>query len=259
MLEWFPVPFDWCLVLFFLLGLVAGRVGAVFVEAYSKLGEINKDFFSFFLKCQSEWKYIPCSWFVGKVKGWKLPFRPFVIEILMAVLFTLLFYFIGWKYVLLEYLIFTFALVVASAIDMEQMILPDLFTLSGIVIGLMGAILNPESEREFWPALAGVLMGGGFLWFIAVFYYAVRKEEGLGGGDIKLLAWIGAVLTWRAVPFVIILSCFIGLFAGIIMMFHSKDYLKQSIPFGPYLAFSALIYIFCGKTLASLYLSFFYM
>ena len=260
--EWSLFPFDGFLILFFVLGLILGRVGAIIVEAYSQLGEINKDFFSFFIKCQNEWKYLPCSWFIGKIKNWKLPLRPFIIEILMAFLFSLLFYFIGWKYILLEYLIFTFGLVVVSAVDIEKMILPDLFTLSGIVIGLLGAILNPEKGHKLWSvwfAFAGVLMGGGSLWFIAAFYYALRKGEGLGGGDIKLLAWIGAVLTWRAVPFVVMLSCFIGLFAGLIMMFYSKEYLKQVIPFGPYLAFSALTYIFYGERLSNWYLSLFYM
>lgn len=259
MFEWFPSSFSWGVILFCALGFVFGRIGAILVEVFSKVGEINKDFFPFFFKCCQQWGYLPFSWLFRVLKGQKLPVRPFIIEILIVVLFVLLFHFIGWKYVLLEYLIFTFALVIASAVDLEQMILPDSLTLSGIVIGLVGAFLNPEAGREFWPAFAGVLMGGGFLWSIAILYYYLRKEEGLGGGDIKLLAWIGAVLTWRAVPFVILLSCFTGLFTGLFMMFRSKNYLQQSIPFGPYLAFSALTYIFCGEELARLYLSFFQM
>ena len=244
---------------YFYFGLILGRVGAILTELFSDFEKLSTGFLSFALNCQNRWGYLPFSWIIKKIQGREAALRPFIIEAIMAVLFAALFSFIGWKYVLLEYLIFTFALLVASAVDLEQMILPDSLTLSGIVIGLVGALLNPEMGREFWPSLAGVLMGGGFLWFIAVCYYAIRKEEGLGGGDIKLLAWIGAVLTWRAVPFIILLSCFIGLFTGIIMMFRSKNYLQQSIPFGPYLAFSALVYIFCGEDLAHLYLSAFYM
>ena len=257
--DWFLPFLNWNCFLFFVLGLVFGRVGAFLVEVFSDIEEKRKNIFSFFLECQNRWGWVPCSWIFKAVKREKTPVRPFIIELLMAVLFVLLFYFVGWKYLLLEYLIFTFSLVVVSAIDLEQMILPDSLTLSGILIGLVGALLNPEAGREFWPAFSGVLMGGGFLWFIALFYYALRKEEGLGGGDIKLLAWIGAVLTWRAVPFVILLSCFVGLFTGILLMFRSKNYLQQSIPFGPYLAFSALLYIFCGEELTHLYLSLFYM
>lgn len=257
--DWFLSFFNWSFFLFFVLGLVFGRVGAFLVEVFSDIEKRGKNVFSFFLRCQNQWGWIPCSWIAKKVAKRKVPIRPFIIELLITILFVFLFYFIGWKYVLLEYLIFAFALIVVSAIDLEQMILPDSFTLSGILIGLLGALLNPEIGREFWPSLAGVLMGGGFLWLIALFYYALRKEEGLGGGDIKLLAWIGAVLTWKAVPFVILLSCFIGLFTGIFLMFRSKKYLEQSIPFGPYLAFSALLYIFCGEELIHFYLSVFYI
>ena len=242
------------LFLFFILGLVLGRVGAVLTLAFSDLEKARKiGVLSFFRQCQNDWGALPLSTAFIKLKGQSAPLRPFIMELSMAVLFCLLFYFTGWKYLLLEYLIFTFALVVAGAVDIEQMILPDSLTLSGIVIGLLGAVLNPEAGREFWPALAGVLMGGGFLWFIAIFYYALRKEEGMGGGDIKLLAWIGAVLTWKAVPFVILLSCFLGLLAGVVTMFRSGSYLQQNIPFGPYLAFSALVYILGGEGLAQAY------
>ncbi len=259
--DWFSFSFHWNFYLFIVLGIVFGRVGAILTEIFSNIekGDTKGGFFSFCLKCQNDWGWLPCSWVAKKIKREKPPFRPFAIELLMAVLFVLLLYFVGWKYVLLEYLLFTFALVVASAVDLEQMILPDSLTLSGIFLGLTGALLNPEAGREFWPALSGMLMGGGFLWFIAIFYYALRKEEGLGGGDIKLLAWIGAVLTWKAIPFVILLSCFMGLFAGIVIMFQSKNYLRQTIPFGPYLAFSAIAYIFWGEELSRMYLSVFFM
>ncbi len=249
--------------LFFVLGLIMGRLAAVLTEFFSfleKTGQENKNFFSFFRQCQKKWGFFPCSYLIKKPAGERsAPFRSFAIELCMALLFALLFYTLGWQYVLPEYLIFTFALVVAGAVDLEHKILPDSLTLSGILIGLAGALLNPAEGREFWPALAGVLMGGGFLWFIALCYYAFRKEEGLGGGDIKLLAWIGAVLTWKAVPFVILLSCFAGLLTGLVMVAvsRSKGYLQQSLPFGPYLGFSALIYIFCGEKLAHSYLSLF--
>ena len=272
--------------LFFVFGLVLGRLAAILSEFFSEMDKSQDkspqspgNFFSFFRQCQKKWGVFPCSFLMkGLSKG--CPFRSLALELCMAVLFALLFFVTGCKYVLPEYLIFTFALVTACAVDIDRMILPDSLTLSGIAIGLIGALLNPEEGREFWPALAGMLMGGGFLWFIAVCYYAVRKEEGLGGGDIKLLAWIGAVLTWKAVPFVILLSCFAGLFTGLIMAIRAwakkylqsrrlfgdqkgdqkvefKNYLQQSLPFGPYLAGSALIYIFCGKKLAHLYLTLF--
>lgn len=178
-----------------------------------------------------------------------------LVELLTGLLFLGLYYFVGWQWLLLEYLIFAFGLVVVTFIDFDHMILPDVFTLSGIGIGLLGAILNPE--REFLPALAGVIMGGGFLWLIAFLYYVWRKEEGMGGGDIKLLAWIGAVLGWQSIPFVILASSVIGSVVGVAVMIKTKGGLKSSIPFGPYLALAAILYIMGGHQLGLWYLRIF--
>ena len=135
------------------------------------------------------------------------------------------------------------------------MILPDEFTLSGIVIGLIGAALNPQ--REFLDAFFGVLMGGGFLWGMAYIYFLFTKQEGMGGGDIKLLAWIGALLGWKAIPFVIMSSAIIGSVVGLFMARKQKAGLKTVIPFGPYLALGAVLYLFGGQTIALWYLDLF--
>lgn len=173
----------------------------------------------------------------------------------MAVLFGVAFYQIGWNWSLLEALVFIFGLVTVSFIDFDHMILPDKFTLPGIVIGLIGALLNPE--RDFLTALYGVLLGGGFLWAIAYLYALIRSREGMGGGDIKLLAWIGAVLGWKSVPFVILVASIFGSIVGVGAMLVSKksktkavseDHAEAepeafAIPFGPFLATAALIYL----------------
>ncbi len=161
----------------------------------------------------------------------------------------------GLSWSVLEHLIFVFGLVTASFIDFDHMILPDEFTLSGIVIGLVGAALNPD--RPFLPALFGVLVGGGFLWAIAAIYAAVRKQEGMGGGDIKLLGWIGAVLGWTSVPFVVISSSLVGSLVGLIIMAQKRKGLSQAIPFGPYLAFGAILYLFFGQDISEAYIRLF--
>ena len=258
-------------LLFFVLGLMAGRAAAVLAAVIQDdSGQIKTPLWPFFLKCQRAWGAAPVLYIFKKFKkqpcppplagreGRNIPFRPLVMELALGGLFAGLFYTFGWKYILLEYFIFAFGLITASAVDFERMILPDFLTLSGIVLGLGGALLNPEAGREFWPAFAGVLMGGGFLWMMAVCYYALRKEDGIGGGDIKLLAWIGAVLTWKAVPVIILLACAAGLFSSLGACFKSAEsWLKTGIPFGPCLSFSALVYIFFGERLAEWYLSFF--
>ncbi|OFZ19047.1 MAG: peptidase A24 [Bdellovibrionales bacterium RBG_16_40_8] len=196
------------------------------------------------------------SWFLlrGRCRKCRASysFRYPLVELIMASLFLGLYLKLGFSWLLLEYLVFTFGLVTVSFIDFDHMILPDVFTLSGIVLGLTGALINPE--RDFLSSLWGMLLGGGSLYAVAVIYSALRKQEGMGGGDIKLLAWIGALLGWTSVPFVVLSSSVIGSIVGSVSMIKKKDGLSHAIPFGPYLALGALLYIFCGKELSELYI-----
>lgn len=199
------------------------------------------------------------SWLLlrGMCRACRAPisFRYPLVELIMGGLFAGMVYKYGLNWLTAEYLIFCFGLVVVSFIDLDHMILPDEFTISGIVIGLLGAALNPS--REWMPALWGVLMGGGFLWAVAYVYLALRQQEGMGGGDVKLLAWIGAVLGWQAIPFVILVSSLLGSVVGLVAARKSGAGLKASIPFGPYLAVAALLYLFGGARLGIWYLQIF--
>ena len=167
---------------------------------------------SFCRSCNTKIKWynnIPIvSWFLLRGRcakcGAKYSFRYPLVEFIMGALFAMAGYTIGFNWTLLESLIFIFCVTTASFIDIDHMILPDKFTLSGIVIGLLGAWLNPE--REFLPAFIGAAAGFCFLYAIAYLYIVFRNREGMGGGDIKLIAWIGAVLGWKAIPFVILVS-----------------------------------------------------
>lgn len=185
------------------------------------------------------------SWVLlrGKCKecGEPISIRYPIVELLMGMFFAAIFYRYGWSISTIEYFLFTFAVVTSSFIDLDHMILPDRFTLSGILIGLLGAALNPD--RSFFDSLLGVVIGGGFLLGIAYFYFFFRKIEGMGGGDIKLLAWIGAVCGVQSLLFVILASSLLGLLVGSLYMLRSKEGLKTGIPFGPYLSLAALIYI----------------
>lgn len=196
-------------------------------------------------------------WLRGKCRNCqkRIPFRYPLVEILMGASFAAAFWYFGFSWYLIEILIFLFGLITVSFIDIDHFILPDVFTLSGIVIGLGGALLNPE--RSFWDAVLGVVLGGGFLWAIAYFYFVIRKQEGMGGGDVKLLAWIGAVIGWKAVPFVIIASSLAGTVGGGLAALNKNDGMKTVIPFGPYLAIGAVLYLFGGATIADWYLGLF--
>ena len=178
-----------------------------------------------------------------------------LVELLSAFLFLAVYLKSGLSWFTIEMIVFSYGLLVVSFIDLDHMILPDSFTLSGIVMGLLGAFLNPE--RAFLESFLGVLLGGGFLWFVAYLYWVLKKQEGLGGGDIKLLAWIGAVLGWKSFPFIILLSSFLGIFIGGAFLLFKTSSLKSYIPFGPYLAVSSLAYFFFGDKLSEIYFNFF--
>ena len=191
-------PWFW-LTFFGLLGLCLGSFANVIVVRLPlKQSSIFPNSHCPSCKHSIPWKYnIPVlSWLYlrgkcarCKVKiSWRYP----LIEFLMGLIFSALYLKLGLSWFFVECLIFSFCLVVVSFIDFEHMILPDVFTLSGIVIGLLGAALNPE--RAFLDAFLGVLLGGGLLWSVAWVYYSLRKQEGMGGGDIKLLAWLGALV-----------------------------------------------------------------
>lgn len=196
-------------------------------------------------------------WLGGRCRSCKatISWRYPLVEFLTGAIFLAVFLRYGWTITTLELVIFSWSLIVVSFIDFDHMILPDVFTLSGIVIGLLGSWLNPE--RTVMSALAGVIMGGGFLWTIAYVYYLLRKEEGMGGGDIKLLAWIGAVLGWTSIPFVILASSLIGSVVGLVYAVRSKTGLKSVIPFGPYLALAAILYYLGGEQIGLWYIGLF--
>lgn len=199
------------------------------------------------------------SYFILKGKcsscGEKFSLQYPLVEFLMACFFAAVVYQYGLSWTALEYLILVFGLVTAAFIDLEHMILPDEITLGGLVVGLIGAALNPE--RSFYEALFGVLFGGGILWLVAYVYFVFTGREGLGGGDIKLLGWLGALLGWKAIPFIILSSSVLGSVVGLLASRKNNDGLKTMIPFGPFLALGALLYILGLKSVGLWYVQLF--
>ncbi len=147
------------------------------------------------------------------------------------------------------------ALIVVTFIDLEHQIIPDEITLPGIVIGFACSFLIP---RLGWlNSLLGILAGGGSLFLVAWGYERFTGKEGMGGGDIKLLAMLGAFFGWKAIPFIIFVSSLTGSVIGITVMLIKKRDGKFAIPFGPFLVMGALIYLFFGSRLISWYLGLF--
>jgi leader peptidase (prepilin peptidase)/N-methyltransferase len=154
----------------------------------------------------------------------------------------------------LVYFAFIAALIVIAVIDLYHQIIPDVISLPGIGVGLLTSIIIPQIT--FFDSLIGILIGGGSLFLVATLYQWLFKREGMGGGDIKLLAMIGAFLGWKAVILTILSSSLIGSITGItIMVLKGKDF-KYAIPFGPFLSLGAVIALFCQNEIIFWYLQY---
>ena len=167
-----------------------------------------------------------------------------LIECFVGAGFFGIFLFVPSSWFSLETALFCFMAIVACVIDIKRTILPDTLTLGGTVLALAGAFLNPE--RQFMEAFLGVLLGGGFLIAVSYGYYLLRKTEGMGGGDIKMLAWIGALVGWKGILPVLMGACLLGSLVGL-MKLTLKRTSGHEIAFGPYLAFSSYIFILFSK------------
>ncbi len=147
---------------------------------------------------------------------------------------------------------FLCALIVITFIDLDHQIIPDAITLPGIVVGFLAAFFLAEPT---WKAsLAGMALGGGVLWAVAEAYHWLTGREGMGGGDVKLLAMIGAFLGWPAVPITLLIASLTGTLAGITVILSQGRDSRTPIPFGPFLALGAVCSLFYGEALIAWYL-----
>lgn len=151
-------------------------------------------------------------------------------------------------------LLFVAALIVLFAIDLEHQILPNAITLPGIAVGFAFALAGPPGWRA---SLAGIVLGGGVLYAVAGAYYLVRKEEGLGMGDVKMLAMIGAFLGWKAVLLTLVLASFSGALIGVAVILFQRGDMKYALPFGTFLALGALAAMLVGQPVIDWYASFY--
>ena len=148
--------------------------------------------------------------------------------------------------------VFVAALIVITFIDFDHQIIPDVISLPGIAIGLgLSLILDRPGVIN---ALVGAALGYGVLYAVATGYYWLRHEEGMGGGDLKLLAMVGAFLGWKAVPLTLLLGSLTGSVVGVSLMAVRGRDSRAPIPFGPFLAAGAVCALFFGDALIDWYL-----
>lgn len=177
-----------------------------------------------------------------------------IVELVTAAVAVLVVLFTPPGALLASRLVFSAILIVLFVIDLELQILPNIVTLPGIVVGFLFSLAAPPGPIA---SLAGMALGAGILYGIAAAYFAIRKEEGMGMGDVKMLAMIGAFLGWRAVLLTLILSSFSGALIGAALMTGKREGLRYALPFGTFLALGAFASMLAGDAILNWYLGFF--
>jgi leader peptidase (prepilin peptidase)/N-methyltransferase len=151
-------------------------------------------------------------------------------------------------------LVFTYFFVALTLIDLDEYLLPDSLTLPLIWIGLIANSFSIFTSLE--SAVYGAIAGYLSLWSIYWLFKLLTGKEGMGYGDFKLLAAIGALLGWQAIPVVILLSSVVGAVVGIVGIIILGRDKNIPIPFGPYLAAAGFIAALWGNDITTAYLQF---
>jgi leader peptidase (prepilin peptidase)/N-methyltransferase len=196
-------------------------------------------------------------WLRGRCRtcGAAIPWRYPLVELAGGLMALALWRTCPDKLLLLAYGPFCFALLALTAIDLEHLWLPDVITIPGITLGLLLSLVLPH--LSFQGAAAGALVGGGLFYGIGWLYEKLAGRRGLGGGDVKLMAMIGAFLGVGALPLIIVVSAALGILTGLIKILGQEpgqlhQWRTISLPYGPFLAAGAWYYLFWGERLLNL-------
>lgn len=172
-----------------------------------------------------------------------------ILELLMGVSWASLTWYYGFSPLLLQALFLVSLLWILTLIDLETGLLPNVLTFPGIVIGL---------GFSFWfgyfqDAVIGAVLGYGLFWLVARLFLLVTGREGMGYGDFKLLAMLGAFMGWQALPFIVFASSLAGSVVGILLLYRSHENMRTEIPFGPYLAAAGMVWFLWGADILQWY------
>jgi leader peptidase (prepilin peptidase)/N-methyltransferase len=178
--------------------------------------------------------------------GWRYP----LVEALTALLFAFSWWYFGPGMLLVSRLVFGCTLIVLFAIDLEHHLLPNVITLPGIFVGFAFSFFT---EPGWAASLIGIAFGGGFLYVIAEAYYRVRHEEGLGMGDVKMLAMIGAFVGWKLTLLTLIIASVAGSVIGVLLIVTRRGDMKYALPFGTFLAIGSAVAATVGPALLDWY------
>ncbi len=219
-------------------------------------------------KCRKQIKWydnIPIFSYIillGKCRycGRRISARYFIVELLTVAMSVVTFiHFQDIPKYLIYFCFLVAPLIVVAFIDLEHRLIPDIISIPGIAAGAMARLAF--AEGSFTPVILdimlGILVGGGFLCVVGLGYEWMKKQEGLGGGDVKLACMLGAFFGWKAVIFILLMSSMLGSVVGLFLIFVLKKGAKYAIPFGPFLVAAAYINLFFGERILGWYLSLF--
>jgi leader peptidase (prepilin peptidase)/N-methyltransferase len=177
--------------------------------------------------------------------------RYLVVELVTSVMFATAWWYYGPGPLLTARLVFGCALITLFAIDLEHHLLPNRITLPGILIGF---VFSAFTEPGWLDSLIGILVGGGLLFGVAELYYRVRHEEGLGMGDVKMLAMIGAFVGWKLTLVTLMMASLSGTVIGLFLIVTGRGSMKYALPFGTFLALGAAAATTIGPAMLEWYM-----
>ena len=195
------------------------------------------------------------AFLLGRCRTCRTPISPRypIVEALTAAMFGLAWWYYGPTPLVASRIVFGCMLIVLFAIDLEHHLLPNVITIPGIVIGFLFSVINDPGWKS---SLIGIVVGGGVLYVIAEGYYRVRHEEGLGMGDVKMLALIGAFLGWPLTLLSLMIASIAGTIIGIALIATGRGTMKYALPFGTFLAIGAAVSAAVGQAILDWYLRF---
>lgn len=185
----------------------------------------------------------------------KISPRYFVVELLSALAFLVLFRYFGFTAKFWIYSLVTFGLIVVTFVDLEFQIILDRVSIGGLVLGIILSVFILDLhgsltwKHGFIDSVIGALVGGGIIYLTGVLGQLAFKKEAMGGGDVKLMAMLGAFLGWKLVVLIFFLAPFFGTPAGLYIKFVKKH---DIIPYGPYISIAGFVVMIWGNKILSL-------
>lgn len=183
----------------------------------------------------------------------KISLRYPLIELTSAITVSIVAFYFGVTLQTVFAIILTWSLIALSMIDFDHQLLPDDITLPFLWLGIVLNIFNIYTDLQ--SSVLGAIFGYGILWLVYITFKIVTGKEGMGHGDFKLLAMLGAWFGWQSLPLIIILSSVVGATVGILLIVFKSHNRTSAIPFGPYLAIAGWISMLWGSYIMSAYLN----